>query len=69
MTDEGGYRKSEGKSPDLTIYDEIQLHDLQALPKAKESQSKKMGKEYYGGVGGEFGSPQEALWNETTMSE
>lgn len=69
ITDEGGYRKAEGKSPDLTIYDEIQLHELQALAKAKESQSKKMGKEYYGGIGGEYGSPQEALWNETTQSE
>lgn len=69
VTDEGGYRKSEGKSPDLTIYDEIQLHDLAALSKAKESASKKIGKEMYGGIGGEYGSLQEALWNETTQSE
>jgi len=69
VTDEGGYRKSEGKSPDLSIYDEIQLHDLQALAKAKESQSKKIGKELYGGIGGEYGSAQETLWNETTQSE
>lgn len=69
VTDEGGYRKVEGKSPDLTIYDEIQLHDLVAKDKAKESQSKKMGKEYYGGIGGEYGSLQEALWNETTQAE
>lgn len=69
VTDEGGYRKSEGKSPDLTIYDEIQLHDLGALAKSKESSSKKMGREYYGGIGGEFGSPQEALWNETSQAE
>jgi len=69
ITDEGGYRKAEGKSPDLTIYDEIQLHDLAALSKAKESQSFKIGKELYGGIGGEYGTEQEKLWNDTTMSE
>lgn len=69
ITDEGGYRKAEGKSPDATFYDEIQLHELKALAKSKESQSKKQGKEYYGGIGGEYGTEHENLWNDTTMSE
>lgn len=69
VTDEGGYRKIEGKSGDLTIYDEYQIHDAQALPKAKEAMSKKIGIEYFGGVGGEYGSIQEATWLDTTQSE
>lgn len=69
VTDEGSYRKIEGKSGDLAIYDEFQEHDAAALPKAKEAMSKKIGDEMFGGVGGEFGSPQEALWQETSQSE
>jgi len=69
VTDEGGYRKIEGKSGDLTIYDEYQIHDASALPKAKEAMSKKIGIEYFGGVGGEYGSTQEATWLDTTQSE
>jgi len=69
ITDQDGYGKAEGKSANLTIYDEIQLHDLAALDKSKESQSKTIGKEYYGGIGGEYGSLQEALWNETSQAE
>jgi len=69
ITDEGGYRKYEGKSGDLGIYDEYQIHDAVALPKAKEAMSKKIGTEYFGGVGGEYGSIQEATWLETTQSE
>lgn len=69
VTDEGGYRKIEGKSGDLTIYDEYQIHDAQALPKAKEAMSKKIGNEMFGGVGGELGSIQEATWLETDQQE
>lgn len=69
VTDEGSYRKIEGKSGDLAIYDEFQEHDAAALPKAKEAMSKKIGSEMYGGVGGEFGSAQEATWLETSQSE
>ncbi len=69
VTDEGGYRKIEGKSGDLTIYDEYQIHDAASLPKAKEAMSKKIGDEYFGGVGGEYGSVQEATWLDTTQSE
>jgi hypothetical protein len=69
VTDEGGYKKVEGKSGDLIIYDEIQEHDLDALPKAQLAQSKKLGDEIFGGVGGEYGSAWERLWLETTQSE
>lgn len=69
VTDEGGYRKVEGKSGDLMIYDEIQEHDLMALAKAQLAQSKKQGRELFGGVGGEYGSAWERLWLETTQSE
>ena len=43
ITDEGGYKKQEGKSADYATYDEIQEHDLAAISKAKEAQSKKIG--------------------------
>lgn len=69
VTDEGGYKKVEGKSGDLIVYDEIQEHDLTALPKAQLAQSKKQGREIFGGVGGEYGSAWERLWLETTQSE
>lgn len=69
VTDEGGYKKVEGKSGDLIVYDEIQEHDLQALAKAQLAQSKKQGREIFGGVGGEYGSAWERLWLETTQSE
>jgi len=69
VTDEGGYKKVEGKSGDLIIYDEIQEHDLQALAKAQLAQSKKQGRELFGGVGGEYGSAWERLWLETDQQE
>ena len=69
ITDEGGYKKQEGKSGDYTAYDEIQEHDLAAFAKAKESQSKKVGIEEFGGIGGEYGTEWENIWNQTTQSE
>jgi hypothetical protein len=69
VTDEGGYKKVEGKSGDYVTYDEVQEHDLGALPKAKEAQSKKAGIEEFGGVGGELGSEWEEIWRQTTQSE
>jgi len=69
VTDEGGYKKIEGKSGDYITYDEIQEQDLGAMPKAKESQSKKAGIEEFGGVGGELGTEWENIWLQTTRSE
>jgi hypothetical protein len=69
ITDEGGYKKLEGKSADYVSYDEIQEHELAAIAKAKEAQSKKAGIEEFGGVGGELGSEWEAIWLQSTQSE
>lgn len=69
VTDEGAYKKVEGKSGDLIVDDEIQEHEFEAYFKAKEAMSKKIGDEEFGGVGGEYGSAWERLWLDTTQSE
>ena len=67
VTDEGGYKKVEGKSADLILLDEDQEHQLEFLGKLRESMSKKLGDLVLAGVGGEGGSELQREWDSTTQ--
>jgi hypothetical protein len=68
-TDIGGFRKIEGKSPSLIVLDEAQYQEMEFMNKLETSMTMTHGKMRILGIGGESGSPYEALWRRTDQNE
>jgi len=69
VTDEGEYKKVEGKSLQLLILDEAQYQDIQFLQKARYAIFKTHGKFFCLGIGGEAGSDYHKMWLQTDQRE
>jgi len=65
VTDEGEYKKVEGKSLQLLILDEAQYQDVQFLAHAMYAMFKTHGRLYVLGIGGEAGSEYWKMWDRT----
>ena len=69
VTDEGEYKKVEGKSLKLLMLDEAQYQDVQFLTKALYSLFQTHGRIYVLGIGGEAGSEYYNMWHRTDQRE
>ncbi len=69
VTDEGQYKKVEGKSLQVLILDESQYQDVQFLTKAKYALFQTHGRFYMLGLGGEAGSEYHKQWEKTDQRE
>ncbi len=69
VTDEGEYKKVEGKSLQLLMLDEAQYQDVQFLSKAMYALFQTHGRIYVLGIGGEAGSEYYKLWSRTDQRE
>jgi len=69
VTDEGEYKKVEGKSLQVLMLDESQYQDIQYLQKAMYSLFQTHGRIYILGIGGEAGSEYYKLWRRTDQKE
>ncbi len=69
VTDEGEYKKVEGKSLQVLMLDEAQYQDIQFIQKAMYSLFQTHGRIYVLGIGGEAGSPYEKFWRRTDQRE
>jgi len=69
VTDEGEYKKVEGKSLGLLMLDEAQYQDVQFLQKAMYSLFQTHGRIFILGIGGEAGSEYHKLWARTDKRE
>jgi hypothetical protein len=65
VTDAHNFKHIEGKSSDLSIWDEVNHQDLAALARAKEAQSFTMGAEVYTGIGGFLETEYHHIWEST----
>jgi len=69
VTDEGEYKKVEGKSLQLLMLDEAQYQDIQFVTKAMYALFQTHGRMYTLGIGGEAGSDYYKLWRRTDQRE
>lgn len=69
VTDEGQYKKVEGKSLQLLMLDEAQYQDVQFLSKAMYALFQTHGRFYMLGIGGEAGSEYHKKWEKTDQRE
>ena len=69
VTDEGEYKKVEGKSLQVLMLDETQYQDVQFLEKAQYALFQTHGRLYMLGIGGEAGSEYHKLWERTDQRE
>lgn len=69
VTDEGEYKKVEGKSLKLLMLDEAQYQDIQFLTKALYSLFQTHGRIFVLGIGGEAGSEYYNMWHKTDQRE
>jgi len=69
VTDEGQYKKVEGKSLQVLILDESQYQDVQFLSKAMYALFQTHGRFYMLGLGGEAGSEYHKKWEKTDQRE
>ncbi len=69
VTDEGEYKKVEGKSLGLLVLDETQYQDVQFLQKAMYALFQTHGRIFILGIGGEAGSEYHKLWARTDKRE
>ena len=69
MTDNNQYIHVEGKSLNHCILDEAQYQDLAHVEKVRQTMMATKGKLSILGLGGEFGSPYEKLWNNSDQRE
>lgn len=69
VTDEGEYKKVEGKSLRVLMLDEAQYQDVQFLTKALYSMFQTHGRIYVLGIGGEAGSEYYNMWHKTDQRE
>jgi len=69
VTDEGEYKKVEGKSLQVLMLDETQYQDVQFLEKAQYSLFQTKGRMYMLGIGGEAGSEYHKMWERTDQRE
>jgi hypothetical protein len=69
VTDEGEYKKVEGKSLQLLVLDEMQYQDVQYIQKAMYSLWRTHGRFYGLGIGGEAGSQYHKMWMRTDQRE
>ncbi|MCH7589562.1 hypothetical protein IIB34_00820, partial [PVC group bacterium] len=69
VTDEGEYKKVEGKSLGLLMLDEAQYQDVQFLTKAMYSLFQTHGRILILGIGGEAGSEYHKLWARSDQRE
>lgn len=67
VTDEGGFKHVEGKSPDLLILDEGQKLEFEHWVKMRESMATTQGRVIIGGIGGEEGSQYHSFWKSTNQ--
>lgn len=68
-TDASQYKHVEGLSLAWCILDEAQYHEIEFLSKLEKTFAKTKGKLRVLGIGGEQGSPYEAMWNRTDKRE
>lgn len=64
-----GYKNIEGKSITHIFLDEAQYHDLEHVQKVTQTMMATKGKTTITGIGGEAGSPYEAIWNTSDQRE
>jgi len=69
VTDERGFKHTEGKSPDEVILDEGQYLELENWTRIREAMATTQGKIKVGGIGGERGSPYYNFWKTTNQME
>ena len=69
VTDEGEYKKVEGKSLQLLVLDEMQYQDVQYIQKAMYALWRTHGRFYGLGIGGEAGSEYHKMWKRTDQRE
>lgn len=69
VTDEGEYKKVEGKSLQLLVLDEAQYQDVQFLTKALYALFQTHGRIFILGIGGEAGSEYYNMWHKTDQRE
>jgi len=69
VTDEGEYKKVEGKSLQVLVLDETQYQDVQFLEKAQYALFQTHGRIYILGIGGEAGSEYHKMWQRTDQRE
>ena len=69
VTDEGEYKKVEGKSLKILMLDETQYQDVQFLAKAIYALFQTHGRIYKLGIGGEAGSEYYNMWHKTDQRE
>lgn len=69
VTDEGEYKKVEGKSLQVLMLDETQYQDVQFLTKALYALFRTHGRFYALGIGGEAGSDYYKMWHRTDQRE
>jgi hypothetical protein len=69
VTDEGGFKHVEGKSPDLLILDEGQALEFEHWAKMRESMATTQGIVEIGGIGGAEGSQYHKFWQSTNQCE
>ena len=69
VTDEGQYKKVEGKSLQVLMLDESQYQDVQFLSKAMYALFQTHGRFYMLGLGGEAGSDYHKKWEKTDQRE
>jgi len=69
MTDQGGYGKTEGKSPITIVTDETQYQELEFINKLEGALSTTFGRMIFFGIGGEAGGPWHMKYQETDQRE